>query len=105
MTLMLSMHTRAGHFFYFPVGSRSGNGHNAACFGTAAARFRTLLAMIMLVLSAFGCARFADPGAQGANFRRKLRSATQRLRCVGADFRTFTVQTDTFPQHFQFIFL
>jgi hypothetical protein len=74
-------------------------GHLATLFSASTAFFRTATAMLRFVLGAFGAAGVADVGAHAAEIVRKIRTAAHQRRRRPTDFRTITVQPNTFGHH------
>lgn len=78
-------------FFFEPSFLRC---HAAALFSTGEAGFRTCLAMIMIVLSAFSAACFTNIGAKCTNFFHKRAVRLHGFDRQRANIRAFPVKPD-----------
>lgn len=79
--------------------------HASALLGTATARLRALLAVIVLVLGALVAAGLADFGADPADLGRYVATASHETRGQPADGRTVNVERDAAGHHLHVLFL
>ncbi len=78
--------------------------HSAAFSGAPPACFRTLLAMVHLMLCTFLAAGVANVGARIADQCREFTAARHEPGGVPANLRTINVELDTARQHFYIVF-
>jgi len=77
----------------------SGHCHLAQRFDAASARLGALLAVLVRVLSAFGCAGLANRRAKLADLLGERATARHKSSCQSADRRAVDVERDAVRHH------